>query len=603
VSGARMQVEKPHHEMTANRKATAPGTEQKLADPALLAIIANRLETVVREMINTLLRTSRSGVLNTARDFSCAIITSDNRLLVFAESLPVHVAAIALEGRAMTELHAGTLRPGDAFLNNSPYHGGTHHADHTILVPVFFGDRHVMTVCAKAHQADTGNASPTTYAPRSRDIYEEGSVNLPCVRAQRDYEDVADIVRMCQMRIRVPDQWYGDFLAGVGAARIGERLIVELYEKYGAEALDGFVEEWLDYSERRMVEELRGLPAGTWHGQTFHDPFPGVPDGVPVNVRIDIDPADARLTLDLRDNVDNVPNGLNLSESTSRSAALIGVFNSLDPDIPINDGSLRRVDVLLREGGVVGIPRHPASCSTATTNVADRLVNVVSATMATIRPEYGQAEGGLGIPASRAVISGEDPRRADARYINQIFLGNTGGPATSDCDGWVTFIVPVSGGFCYRDSVEIDEQKYPIVVRTVEVLADSGGGGRFQGGPATLVEFGPATASPVRVVYSSDGHHFPAGGVLGGLDGSACTVEQIDAEGRVSELPLVADIELQPGNWIRARTCGGGGYGDPRERSDELVRRDLEEGLITRACAERVYGFSPAVEQTAVAAR
>jgi N-methylhydantoinase B len=569
-------------------------TRRRLDDPAVLTIISNRLETIVREMINTLLRTSRSGVLNTARDFSCAILTADNRLLVFAESLPIHVAAIAIEGRVMAELHGDTLAAGDAFINNSPYHGGTHHADHTILVPVFCDGRHVMTVCAKAHQADTGNAKPTTYSPASVDIYDEGSVSLPCVQIQRDYADIDDIVRICRQRIRVPDQWYGDYLAGVGAARVGERGIVELFAKYGAGTIEAFVEDWLDYSERRMVEELEQLPSGTWQGEGRHDPFPGVPDGIPINARIDIDAAAARVTVDLRENVDNVPCGLNLSESTSVSAALIGIFNGLDPDVPINDGSLRRVDVLLREGSVIGIPVLPASCSSATTNVADRLVNLVSATMATVRPEYGQAEGGLGIPASRAVISGSDPRRAGARYINQIFLGSTGGPATSDCDGWLTFIVPVSGGFCYRDSVEIDEQKYPITVRSVAVVPDSGGAGRVQGAPATLVEYGPATATPVRVVYSSDGHHFPARGVLGGLEGGASNVEKVDAEGGVTALPLVGDLELQPGEYIRALTCGGGGYGDPAERAAERVRRDVEEGLLSEERARTVYGLAMA---------
>lgn len=562
-----------------------------MGDPALLTIIANRLETIVREMINTLLRTSCSGVLNTARDFSCAILTRDNRLLVFAESLPIHVAAIELEGRVMSDFHGDTLAPGDAFINNSPYHGGTHHADHTILVPVFWRDEHVMTVCAKAHQADTGNAKPTTYAPASLDIYDEGSVSLPCVRIQRDYHDDDDLVRICRQRIRVPDQWYGDYLAALGAVRVGERALTELFAKYGSGTIAEFVEDWFDYSERRMVSELSQLPAGSWSGDGRHDPFPGVPEGIPLQAKVSIDADAPRVTVDLRDNIDNVPCGLNLSEATARAAALIGVFNGLDPDIPINGGSLRRVDVLLRTGSVAGIPEHPVSCSSATTNVADRLVNLVSSTMATIRPAYGQAEGGLGTPASRAVISGEDPRRQGARYINQMFLGNTGGPATSDCDGWVTFIVPVSGGFCYRDSVEVDEQKYPIHVRSVTVIPDSGGGGRLQGGPGTLVEFGPATEAPLRVIYASDGHHYPARGVLGGLDGRAASVELIDADGRVTPAPLVADLHLHEGERIRAGTCGGGGYGDPAERSHDRVREDVEEGLISLEYATRVYGF------------
>ena len=190
-------------------------------DPVTLAVIANRLDSIVREMENTLLRTGRSAVLNMARDFSCALITGDNRLLASAEGLPVHVIGMEFLAEAVTDLH-DDLAEGDAFLHNDPYLGNTHPADHVILVPVFWEGRHVFTAAAKAHQADCGNAQPTTYMPYARDVYEEGSLIFPAVRVQRDYRDIDDVIRMCRRRIRVPDQWYGDYLAMLGAARIGE---------------------------------------------------------------------------------------------------------------------------------------------------------------------------------------------------------------------------------------------------------------------------------------------------------------------------------------------------------------------------------------------
>ena len=141
-------------------------------DPVLLSVIANRLDSIVREMENTLLRSGRSAVLNMARDFSCAIITADNRLLASAEGLPVHVIGMEFLAQAMTDLH-DDIEEGDAFLHNDPYLGNTHPADHTVLVPVFHEGTHIYTVAAKAHQADCGNAQPTTYMPYARDIYEE----------------------------------------------------------------------------------------------------------------------------------------------------------------------------------------------------------------------------------------------------------------------------------------------------------------------------------------------------------------------------------------------------------------------------------------------
>jgi N-methylhydantoinase B len=200
-------------------------------DAALLAVIANRLDSVCREMTNTLLRSGRSAVLNMARDFSCSLVTGDNQLLASAEGLPVHVFGSQFLSEAMCNLHPD-LAEGDAFLHNDVYLGNTHSADHTILVPVFVEGEHLFTCCAKAHQADCGNSLPTTYMPFAGDIYEEGALNFPCVKVQRNFQDIDDIIRMCRRRIRVPDQWYGDYLAMLGAARIGERRLKELAAKF-----------------------------------------------------------------------------------------------------------------------------------------------------------------------------------------------------------------------------------------------------------------------------------------------------------------------------------------------------------------------------------
>ena len=205
-------------------------------DPILMAVLANRFEAIVREMTNTLLRTARSAVLATVRDFSCSLVTGDNRLLAAAEGAPVHIFGSSLQAQSMCDLH-DDLAAGDAFLHNDPYIGNTHAADHMYMAPVFVGDVHLFTACAKAHQADCGNSIPSTYHANAKDVYEEGALIFPCVRVQRDYKDVDDIIRMCRRRIRVPEQWYGDYLASIGAVRIGERRLTELAERYGVETL------------------------------------------------------------------------------------------------------------------------------------------------------------------------------------------------------------------------------------------------------------------------------------------------------------------------------------------------------------------------------
>src|SRR6185312_8437989 len=154
-----------------------------MADRVQMAILANRLETIARKMAHTLHRTGRSGLINTARDLSCCVVTANHELLTEAESLPSHVlVGPNLMSRWMVECHP-VLRRGDAFLHNSPYHGNSHAADHTILVPVIDDDGvHRYTVLTKAHQADCGNALPTTYMGAAADVYAEGALIFPAVK-------------------------------------------------------------------------------------------------------------------------------------------------------------------------------------------------------------------------------------------------------------------------------------------------------------------------------------------------------------------------------------------------------------------------------------
>ena len=560
-------------------------------DPVLMAVLANRFDGIVREMSNTLLRTGRSAILNTARDFSCSIVTSANELLASAEGLPIHVVGSQFLAEAMSELHQD-LRPGDAFLHNDPYHGNTHHADHSILVPVFFGGEHVLTTVAKAHQADCGNSQPTTYAIYAADIYHEGALNFPCVRIQRDYEDQDDLIRMCRRRLRVPEQWYGDYLAALGAARIGERRIGELLERYGLVTVREFFAAWLDYSEARTARALATLPACELEGSGAHDRVPGLDGPVELSVRVRVSPDEGRVSVDLRDNPDCVPVGLNESRACSYAAAVTGVLNQLEDDIPHNQGTLRRIDVLLREGSVAGCARHPVSCSAATTNIADRIINMVQSAFAQLGDGYGLAEGGVGQGPGFGVVAGEDPRAAGAPFINQVYLQAHGGPAGPRQDGWLFWCIPVVAGLMYRDSIEVAEQKYPILVEEVRLLPDSEGAGRHRGGFASRVAFGPIGEAGFSVAYSADGNEFPPKGVLGGHDGVPHEVAVVGDDGGRIPAPLVGQVELGPGQRILDIGSSGGGYGDPSTRDPHLVLADVREGWISAERAASVYAVA-----------
>ncbi|MGW3949546.1 hydantoinase B/oxoprolinase family protein [Streptomyces sp. NPDC004752] len=563
-----------------------PGNKE--FDPILTAILANRLDGIVREMTTTLLRSARSAVINSGRDFSCAIATADSELLVCAEGIPVHIFGVQLQAANVLAAHPN-LAEGDAFLDNNPYGGNSHAADHAVLVPVFVEGEHMFTAVAKAHQADTGNSVPTTYHAAAKDVYEEGALIFPAVRVQRDYTTNDDIMRMCMARIRVPRQWHGDFLAALGATRVAERRLKELCAKYGKDVVKQFIRDWFDYSEDLMRHAIEALPQATLHNTGQHDPFePYLPEGLAFQVDIDIQSADGRIAVDLTDNVPNVDCGLNLTEATTMSAVYSGIFNGLHVRVPKNSGAFRRIDVKLKKGAAVGIPEFPHSCSVATTNLAERVTNCVGAAFAQLGEPYGIAEGPVGLGVPHAVVAGFDSRIGD-RFVNQILMGAAGGPASPAADGWLTWNLPSSAGLTYRDSVEIDEIKMPIQYRHIRMLTDAGGAGKHRGGATVDLAY-ESKEDGVSVIYPCDGQVNAPQGVLGGRDGALAAGWFIDADGKETLLPNNATVKLDKGEAVRGVECSGGGYGDPLDRDPRRVLKDVLERWESTDHAREVYG-------------
>jgi N-methylhydantoinase B len=566
-------------------------------DALQMAVVQSRLEAAVRAMIHTLLRSARSGILGVAKDFSCCILTADDELMATAESIPIHVlCGPDMMCRWMKRFHP-QLKRGDAFLHNSPYHGNSHAADWSILVPVIDSDGvHRFTVLAKAHQGDCGNGEPTTYAINARDVYEEGALIFPCVRAQESYRDNEDLIRTCQMRIRVPEQWWGDYLALVGSARIGERRLLDLMAELGPDILTAYARQLFDRSEELMIAAIRKLPRARRTAVSTHDPFPRLPRGLPIKVTVDVDPDRARITVDLRDNADCLPVGINLSEACARTAAMIGIFDSISNapgighTVPANAGSFRRLDILVRENCCVGIPRHPHSVSAATTNLQDRVANPVMRCFSDIMEGVGMAEFGAPCPPAGAVISGVDPR-THKPFINQLQLAVTGGPGGPAADGWVTSYSAGANGMLYKDSVEIDEVKHPIRILEQRILPDTAGDGRHRGAPAALVRI-QAVDAPVEFMTNSDGTVNCARGVRGGHDGTPAAQWVEQANGEIRSVGAFHRERISPGDVMGSVSCGGGGYGSPPERSVDAVVHDVLEGWITHERAAEAYGVS-----------
>ncbi|WP_222432403.1 hydantoinase B/oxoprolinase family protein [Leekyejoonella antrihumi] len=560
------------------------------ADPAQLAVLTNRMQAVVRSMQNTLFRTARSGLINTGRDFSCCLVTGDDELLAAAESLPIHVmAGPDLSAKRMKELHP-ELHAGDVFLHNSPYAGNSHAADHSLLAPVIDADGvHRFTVVVKAHLADCGNAVPTSQNPVARDVYNEGALIFDCVKVEDRYVRVDDVLRMCRLRLRAPEMWWGDYLAMLGAVRTAERELLGIGEEYGWDVLHEYVDAWFDYSEDKMDRAIRALPSGSASGSTTHDPLPvtGLESGVPINAKVEVRSDEGLVAVDLTENPDCVPAGINTTEATALTGAMMGIFNSLGPGVPTNGGSFRRLRITLRENCVAGIPRHPVSCSSATTGVPERITSAVQQAIAKLGDGSGMAASGACLSPSNAIVSGTDPRYGTP-FVDMPCIGATGGPGNPWSDGWLSYAGGCAGMNAWENT-EMAEILRPMRIETSRVLPDTEGAGKFRGSPSVLVEFTPVGTS-IDAAVTTDNTMFPAEGVRGGLPGAAGWAGVLGLDGQEQQVSGYARLNLAPGERLISRSSAGGGYGSPHERDPERVRHDVLEGYITRARAESIYG-------------
>lgn len=563
----------------------------KTVEPYLMSVLSSRLYSIGLEMTNTLMRTARSQLMSVCHDLSTAICDRNGKVIALAESIPVHCANMGLTVKPCFE-HPEGIKRGDLFLNNSPYHGNTHHADYTFIAPVFCGDELMFFAVTKGHQADIGNTIPSTYVPSAKDMFLEGAIDWPCVKFQKDYKDVPDMIKVAMMRNRVPDLWYGDYLACLGSCRVGEKRLEALCEEYGNDVIKDFCDAYQKYGAKRMEEELKLLPEGHYTYDIKADAIEGVVPEINIHIICETKPKEGIIEFDLTENEDSMPCGLNMCEATVLASTVTGVLNRMPNDIPCNDGAMSRIKVKMREGCVIGKAKAPYSSSMATTNLADRLISGVQALMNQITDDKGMAEGGATQCPAVAVVSGTDWRKNGATYVNQIFCGMTGGPAVNGYDGWITYQYPVTGGAMNWNSTEVLEQQYPFKVIHEEVMMNSVGAGKYDSAPSCKFVMTPRH-DPLVSAYSCDGIDNPPKGACGGLDGYKAAAWKYNiAEGESSKvmLPPFAEPVIEVGEAIVSESSSGGGYGDPLERDPYLVAHRVREEWISKEFAEKIYG-------------
>jgi N-methylhydantoinase B len=481
------------------------------------------------------------------------------------------------------------VREGDVFVNNAAYAGNAHVGDWTMFAPIFHRRRFVAWAVNKCHIIDTGAHIPANVDFYARDVFEE-AIHFPGVRLYRNHEPNEDLLRFIAYNFRYPKLWYGDFLAQVGSLWVAESRVKELCDRFGYDIVKGCFAEALRFGERKMIEEIRKLPKVTVEEEMIGERIEGFfPDGVPLKMKLTVDPDEGTITFDYRDMPDQKPFGYNLTYATSRCSALQGTLPVLDPSIPKNDGALGRIHVLLREGSVAGIPRWPVGTSAATISLCDEVTNLVFKTWARVVPE--RALAGMGeYCAANFFGAGVDPIRGEP-YTHVFYLAASAAGATQGFDGLPhMFGACIMGNMGY-ESIELVELARPFLVWETSAVTDSGGPGKWRGGVAVRHVVQPRDHE-MRMGFCATGHTCRPFGLHGGAPGAAADhwIREHDTGRIVRPLPNAGETTVQRGEEWVALTNGGGGCGDPRERDPGAVRDDVIDGFVSPEAAREIYG-------------
>jgi len=543
-------------------------------DPITRSVVQHRLSSIVAEMGEAMLRTSYSQILNSSRDFSLAICDTKCRLIAQADHIPVHVGALPWAARAIEERFS-TFKPGDVLLLNDPYHGGSHLPDLTAFVPVFDGERRMFWAIVRAHQSDIGGATHGGYNPTASEIYQEG-LRVPPIFLYEAGKLREDILDMLALNVRNARDFRGDLAAMVGAARLGERRLLRLFDEFGGATVERAVDAILDAAEAQTRAVVATWKDGVFHGEAFLDDDGS---GGRENIRIaaKVTKRGGEVEVDLSDSDPQSTRFVNSSHANMQAAVAMAFAYLIDPDIPKNDGCLRALKVIARQGTIVWAdPGRPVTLCTShpSNEIVEAIVKALSASC----PERAMAGWSRRF---RIAIQGEDPRTG-RNFIWHMFQARPGGGASSQGDGWSSIGEWHTVGGIKFGSLEVAEVRFPLHFRHHEFLADSGGDGKYRGGLGVALDLVMETEKVALANTAGEGTRHRACGMLGGEDGAPHRY-RLMSEGRAPRVLRTKEvgIEIRPGDWFEIRSSGGGGWGDPAQRSKAARARDVAQGLVS----------------------
>ena len=541
-------------------------------DPITLAVIQNGLQQVCNEMDLAFVRAAFSPVISEALDRSDGIYDKEDGALIAQGDLglPVFVGTMQFGTRAVIE-RAKDLHPGDLFIVNDPYLGGTHLMDVRFVKPFFYKGELFAWLANTGHWPDTGGAVPGGFSANATEVEQEG-LRLPPVKLFKQGVMDEEILAIVLSNIRIADQRIGDIKAQAAALTIGEKRLTALIDRYGAGVVNTAIAELRRRAARQMRARIATLPDGVYEGEAFVD-SDGVVDE-PLRIAMKIRKEDSELHFDLSGSSPPCLGPMNSVIATTRSSIYLAIKH-IFPEVPINAGTFEPLHIADPEGTFL-YAHYPRPVSGCAAEVSQRIAEAVFAALVPAMPErlFAAPAGTSG----NFALGGFDPRSGRS-YVMYLISGGGYGGAQS-CDGLSNGCSTI--GISKTTPLEVIEQYYPVLFEEYSLHEGSGGAGRWRGGFGVTYEV-TLRRGEARASFVMDHGRTGPQGVLGGADGGVNKVRVM--RGGVVYIPphLSKDqnIPIGPGDRVRVSTPGGGGYGDPYDRDPEAVARDVGRGYYT----------------------
>ena len=507
-------------------------------DAIELEILRNQLESVAEEMGEVLVRGAFSPNITERRDCSTALFDADGRLVAQAEHIPVHLGAMP---EAVDAVLDADPAPGDVFLLNDPFAGGTHLPDVTLVSSICPDDEIVGYAVSRAHHADVGGMAPGSMPAGARDIQQEG-LRIPPTRLVAGGERREAVWDLIAANVRNPAQRRADLRAQLGANERGAARVGELLADHGEELLTAF-DAVRDYSRKRVEAELADFPDGSYTATDYLE-GDGVTDSdIPIEVTVTVD--GTALAVDFSGTAPQVAGNVNAPLSVAKSAVYFVVRSVTDPDVPPNAGCYDPVTVHALTGTLLN-PRPPAAVVGGNVETSQRVADVLFRALAEAVPDRVPAAGQGTM--NNLIVGG-----SDFSYYETI---GGGMGASADADGPSGVQVGMTNTL--NTPVEALEVAYPLRVEEYSRRNASGGAGTHRGGDGLVRELTVETDATVSLLTERR-RHAPWG--LAGGESGARGHNYIDGDA----VPAKVTREVAAGTTVRVETPGGGGYGEPDE--------------------------------------